>query len=414
MIDPELEITLIGFSHRTAPVAVRERFAIQEIDLSASHESIASIPEIEEVFVLSTCNRTELLIAARKGFDPTREAVTRIFRNLDSDHLYVFRELEAVIHLFRVASGLDSMVLGESEVLSQVKKSYEIASATKSLGKTLDPLVQHAISVGKRVRTETGLGEGTLSVARVGVDIAKRVFGSFEERNATIVGAGETGVLVARHLTSLGISNLTFLNRTLENAQRVAAEFGAESRPLDELSAALRRTDLVICAVDGAEHLIRPGTLNLSGLGHRDRPLLFIDLSVPRAVDPEVSELTGVLLYNLDDLGQVVETNLSTRKQALQSSDRIVVGEMHKFLALRVFKSFSPAIAALHGEFDRVREEVLDSVAKDRATPDQIQLAHELSRRLLDVALGQMKQSARHSQSETALESEYQRYLENL
>ena len=150
------------------------------------------------------------------------------------------------------------------------------------------------------------------------------------------------------------------------------------------------------------------------GLTRRDRPLVLIDLSVPRAIDPAVSKLPTVLLYNLDDLGQIVESNLNSRREALESSDRIVVGEMHKFLALRVFKSFSPAIAAMRDEFERVREEVVDSVAKDSATPAQMELAHELSRRLLDVALSQMKQSARHSQSEAALETEYQRYLENL
>ena len=139
---------------------------------------------------------------------------------------------------------------------------------------------------------------------------------------------------------------------------------------------------------------------------------MFIDLSVPRAVDPAVAEMTGVLLYDLDDLARVVESNLSNRRQALEDSDRIVVSEMHKFLALRVFRSFSPAIATLHRDFERVRDEVLDAVARDNATPEQVQLAHELSRRLLDVALAQMKQGARHSQSEIALEHEYQRFLE--
>ena len=337
-----------------------------------------------------------------------------MFRNLDQDHLYVFRDMEAVIHLFRVASGLDSMVLGESEILSQVRRSFDIAMRSSTLGGTLKPLVQHALAVGKRIRTETALGQGTLSVARVGVDVASRVFGSFTQRKATIIGAGETGVLVAKHLNELGIANLTFLNRTLANAERAAAEFGAKARPLDDLRDAIHASDLIVTAVDGTEHLVGVEDLDTRGLKHRDRPLLFIDLSVPRAVHWRVAELPGVLLYDLDDLGNVVETNLSHRKQALADSDKIVVAEMHKFLSLRIFKSFSPAISALHEQFERTRDEVLDAIAKDNATPEQIQLAHELSKRLLDVALGQMKQSARHSQSETALESEYQRFLENL
>ena len=239
MIDSSLEFTLIGFSHRTAPVAVREQFVVQQSDLSAAHESLIAVSEIEEVFILSTCNRTEVLLATQKGFDPTQEATSRVFRNLDSDHLYSFRNIEAVIHLFRVSAGLDSMVLGESEVLAQVKRSHEIASSVDSVGETLEPLIRAAISAGKRVRTETALGQGTLSVARVGVDIAKRVFGTFEQRNATIVGAGETGMLVARHLKSLGIRHLTFVNRTFERAQEAAEEFDAIAWRLEDIGSAI-------------------------------------------------------------------------------------------------------------------------------------------------------------------------------
>lgn len=414
MIDPKLEITLIGFSHRTASVAVREQFAVKPIDLGAAHESLRALDKVHEAFVLSTCNRTEFLVTAEPDFDAAHEAAQHVFHNLGAEHLYAFRDIEAVIHLFRVASGLDSMILGEGEVLSQVKRSYEIASSANCLGDTLKPLIKHAIAVGKRVRTETTLGEGTLSVARVGVDVAKRAFGSFEERSATIVGAGETGILVARHLTELGIGKLTFVNRTQERGKAAAEQFGATALPLTELAAAIRKSDLVICAVDDAGHLVGPEHLDRKGLARRDRPLVMIDLSVPRAIDARVSETPSVLLYNLDDLGETVEKNLSGRREALERSDRLVVSEMHKYLALRIFKSFSPAIAALHKQFDEVQADVLASLAPGGASEEQSKVANELSRRLLDVALSQMKQGARYSQSEAALENDYQRYLENL
>lgn len=414
MSTPDLELHLVGFSHRTAPVAVRERFAVRGNDLAGCHASIATIEGVREAFVLSTCNRTEALVAAPRGADPTRELVSRLFRNIDPEHLYVHSGVDAVIHLFRVAAGLDSMVLGESEVLSQVKRSHDTARSSGVLGKTLGPLVHHAIALGKRVRKETAIGEGTLSVARVGVDVAARVFGSFERCRATVLGAGETGVLVARYLKEGGIRELTFLNRTEQRAHEVAQQFGARSAGLDDLAAQLARTDVVICAIDGEGHVVDRDVLSTRDIDRRDRPYLVIDLSVPRAVDPRVADIANVLLYDLDDLGRVVQTNLSQRKDALEDSNRMLVAELHKFFSLRTYQTFTPAIAALHERFERVRDEVLDQIAGDTATPEQLRLAHELAKRLLDVSLGQMKESARYTQSESVLESEYRRYLENL
>ena len=413
-MNQEREIILVGFSHRTAPVAVRERFSVNTRDLGECVQSLSTDDKIEEAFVLSTCNRTEALVAVPRGQDVSQEITSRLYRNIDRDHLYTFRGIDAVIHLFRVAAGLDSMVLGESEILAQLRRSYDVAREQDSLGQLLEPLLRHALGVGKRVRTETSLGHGTLSVARVGVEIASTAFGSFDNCHATIVGAGETGVLVARHLRDLGIGGMTVLNRTLERASSVALEFGANAFSLDDLSARASRTDLIVCAIDGQEAVLTLDKLDKRKVSRRDRPLLIIDLSVPRAVAPEVGQLSNVLLYDLDDLGHVVERNLSNRKSALIDSDRILVAEMHKFLALRTFKTFTPAITSMRERFESVREEVLDNVAGGTAEARQVQLAHELSKRLLDVALSHMKESARYTQSESALENEYQRYLENL
>jgi len=407
-------LTLIGFSHRTAPVALREKHAVRAEELPALLAELGSIEDIAEVCVFSTCNRTEVLAVAVEGERAVQAVRQRVFAALPDEHLYVFAGTHAVIHLFRVAAGLDSLVLGETEVLGQVKRSFEEARRAGTVGEHLQPLLTHALRVGKRVRSETDLGQGTLSVARVGVDVARHVFGELAGRRALVVGAGDTGVLVARHLREAGVTAIDFANRTLERAREAAAEFGGRAFALDDLARALRETDLVLAALEGAQRAIEPAHFDVRALSRRDGPLVVIDLSVPRAVADEVSQLHGVLKFDVDDLEPVVARNQKTRSDAGETSGEILVSEVHKFLALRTYASFSPAITALRQRFEEVREEVVDRVAGERADPREVQLAHELTRTLLDVALEQMKEGARRTRSEEALESEYKRFLKNL
>jgi glutamyl-tRNA reductase len=265
------------------------------------------------------------------------------------------------------------------------------------------------------VRSETELGQGTLSVARVGVELAARVFGTFEDERALIVGAGETGVLVARHLRSRGISALAFANRTLERAQAVALEFQASSHGLEELPGLIARVDIVVAAIDGANAQLSAAQFDRKALKRRDKPLLILDLSVPRAVDPAVAKLgSNVLLYDLDDLSRVVHENRKEREHAIEGTSEILVSELHKFLSARTYAAFTPAITTLRERFEGVREEVLDRVSGARSNPRDVELAHELTKRLLDVAMVQMKESAKQVRTEETLDLEYQRFLENL
>lgn len=407
-------LCLIGFSHRTAPVAVRERYAFQPEDLAACLRDLSAAPEVEEVSVLSTCNRTEVLVVSAHGADAEPLVRRNAFRNLPEEHLYVFRGVQAVIHLFRVASGLDSQVLGESEVLAQVKRSFETARDAGSIGKLLGSLLPQTLRVGKRVRNETELGQGTLSVARVGVQVARQVFGAFDDVRALVVGAGETGRLVGRHLRDQGVGALDFANRTREHAEAAAGEFGGRAFGLDELREAVSRVDLVLACIDGEGGVVGRDAFGGRTPTKRDQPLLVIDLSVPRAVAREVAELPNVLLYDIDDLEPVVARNQKEREAATEKTGGILVSELHKFLALRTYASFSPAIEELRRRFDEVRDRLLDEVAGPEAAPRDLQLTHELARRLLDVALVQMKEGARRARSERALDLEYQRFLENL
>lgn len=414
-MDPKSALTLVGVSHRTAPVAVRERYVVSQPDLARCLGSLLQIEGVAEAFVLSTCNRTEVLVIGPRGVDLSVQVRAQLFRNLEDDSLYEYADVQALIHVFRVASGLDSVVVGESEVLAQIKRGMDAAQEVRSLGPMLRPMLQQALHVGKRVRSETQLALGTLSVARVGVDVAARVFGKFERRSALVVGAGETGILVARHLKDANIGELAFANRTLERAQSVAAELGASAHPLDDLATLIRGADIVIACVEGPSAAIEAAAFDKRVIRRRDRPLLVIDLSVPRAVAPDVAKLdANLLLYDLDDLQRVVHENRGGRSEAVEGTTEILVAELHKFLALRTYATFSPAIAMLRERFEKVREEALDVVAGARSDSKNVQLAHELTRRLLDVALDGMKESARQTRSEEALDREYRRFLENL
>jgi glutamyl-tRNA reductase len=410
----DLGLTLVGLSHRTAPLEVRERYVVNHADLPACLTAITGITGVKEAFVLSTCNRTEVLVVGEAGLELAPGLRAQIFRNLPDDQVYTWSGVQALIHVFRVAAGLDSMVLGESEVLGQMKRGVQVAQEAATLGPTLRPLLQQAIHVGKRVRAETEVGQGTLSVARVAVDVAAQAFGRFDRCRALILGAGETGILVARNLVDRGLKALTFANRTLERAQEAAAELGGRAFGLEDLRSLAEQTDILVACIEGTGTHLSAEDFDARALRRRDRPLLAVDLSVPRAIDHGLARLQNVLLYDLDDLQKVVQENRRGRAVAIEGSTEILVAELHKFLSLRAYASFTPAIAAMRERFERVREEVLDSVAEARTDKKDIQLAHELSRRLLDVALDHMKEGARATSSEEALDREYSRFLESL
>jgi glutamyl-tRNA reductase len=411
-VDPELDLLLVGLSHRTAPVAVRERVSVAAGDLPARLRTALGASGVVEATVLSTCNRTEVLVATKVGH-ATPDLAERLraehLAAAEADSVYSFQGAHAAIHLFRVAAGLDSLVLGESQILAQVKQAWEAARRAGTTGALLDPLMRQALSVGKRIRNETSVGEGTLSVARVGVDIARQVFGDFRGTTALIVGAGETALLVARHLAESGTVDLVFANRTLERAEAAAAELGGRAAPLHDLPVLLRDADLVLPCIDGAPGTLRRKFYDRRALRRRDRPQLVIDLSVPRAAEEGLSDLEGLLYYDLDDLASVVEENRRERERATEGSDEILVAELHKFLSLRTFAAFTPVISELRSDFDAV----CDSILEDGRGGSE-ELVTELKKRLLDAALRRFKEGAQQARPQEAISREYQRFLERL
>ncbi|WP_419191952.1 glutamyl-tRNA reductase [Engelhardtia mirabilis] len=408
------QLLLVGLSHRSAPLELRERCAVAGEALGQRLTSLLALEGVAEAVIVSTCNRTELLLFGKLDERTLTAVQDLFFHGATGDQVYSFSGVQAVIHLFRVASGLDSLVLGESQILAQLKAASAAAREAGTLGSQIDVLLRAALSVGKRVRNETDLGSGTLSVARVGVDIAAHICGDFRRERALIVGAGETGLLVAKHLRERELGDLVFANRSQDRAQNAAKELGGLHCGLDALPEQIARADLVFVCVDGGGHVITREMVAATRPKRRDRPLLIVDLSVPRGVEPKVAELRGLLYYDLDDLAAVVEKNRLERQRASDATSNILVAEVHKFLSLRSYAAAAPAIAQMRERFELVRDAVIDESVGETSTPEQMRLAHELTRRLLDVALGQVKESIRHVRSAEDLESEYRRFLDQL
>jgi glutamyl-tRNA reductase len=415
-MDTVEDLVLVGLSQRTAPLEVRERYALAPTDAPDVVRQLVSSDAIDEVAIVSTCNRTEVIATGREGDAAVGLIRSTLLRNIDEAHVYSFTGIHAIMHLFRVAAGLDSMVLGESEILGQIKRSYEISQGAGATSKLLGPLLSQALVVGKRARNETSIGLGTLSVVRVGLEVASRALGRFDGRKAAVVGAGETGLLAGKHLLDAGIGQLCVLNRTLERAEAVAKELGsnAVARGLESISSELSNADIGVVCVDGASRLITPESLDPRILGRRDQPLVLLDLSVPRSVDPAVGQMDGVIVYDLDALLPIIEENRQERNAATEEVASILVTEVHKYLSLRTYANFSPAIAGLKGSFQEERERVIDRVTKGQATPRELELAHAMEKHFLGLALAQLKESARHTRSEEALDRTYRRFVDDL
>ncbi len=409
----EVDLLLVGLSHRTAPVDVREAVSVGAAEHDDRLRALASLPGVAEVFLLSTCNRTEVLLAGELTPAVLERVRALCFAGAADDQLYEHRDLRALMHVLSVASGLDSLVLGESEILAQTREAARRAGEVGTLGAWLRPFFDAAFAAAKRVRRDTHVGQGTLSVARAGVELAKGVFGSLRDARALIVGAGETGQLVAKHLRAAGLRELVFLNRTVERAARAAAEHDALSAGLDQLPRRMGDADLVFACVEGGV-IIEEAHLCHLRLARRDRPYLAVDLSVPRAIDPRLARLDNLFLYDLDDLTNVIQQNREMREAALMESTGILVGEVHKFLSLRRQADAAPLFRELGERFDALRDEVLDEICGEHSDEVQMRLAHELTKRLSDAAYRTLKQSLRSPTSSASLEAEFRLYRESL
>ena len=386
------KLVLLGVNHNTAPLDIRERLAIPADRLADATRSLSSVPGIREGLILSTCNRVEILTIQDESSPDLIRFLHEYFAIPAATirpHLYEFREREAVRHLFRVASSLDSMVVGEPQILGQVKESYTVAREVGSASTSLDRLLQSAFSVAKKVRTETQIGASSVSIASVAVDLARKIFGSLHEKNILLVGAGKMSELAVRHLIQHGASSLILANRTAARSDAIAERFrsprvAVEVIPFDTLYAEAQRADIVITSTGAPQQLFGRSHGQHFLQRRRGKPMFFIDIAVPRDVDPRMNEVEGCFVYDIDDLQQVAQANQADRTREAAAAERIVADEVLRYQQRLNSLDAIPAIKALQKHAEALRQAELARTARalGTLTADQQAAVDTLTRSL--------------------------------
>jgi glutamyl-tRNA reductase len=356
-----MHLLLLGVSHKTAPVDVRERLDFSSRDLGAAVEALATRPSAAESVVLSTCNRSEVYVACQNPAQARDEIIQFLsqYHSLSADsfspHLFALDDDAAARHLFRVAAGLDSLVVGEPQILGQVKDAFETASGRRCTGPMLSKLFHWSFGVGKRVRTETALGEGAVSVSFAAVTLARKIFGRLDGRHVLVVGAGEISSLTAEHLRAQGVGDIVVTSRTAAHAEALATAVGGRAARWEDVPLLLASADIVITATGSQRPILTRAQVEATTGRHRHDPLFIIDLAVPRDVEASVGDIEQVFLYNVDDLQTIVQENLSRRSREIAHAETIVAEELLKFATWQRSRGAVPTVVALRQRFDAIR-----------------------------------------------------------
>ena len=384
-----MHLLLVGISHKTAPVELRERLDFQVRGVDRALQSLAARGSTQEAVVLSTCNRAEMYVACDDLAATRTDLVSFVseFHAIDrptvAPHVYDVAGLDAARHLFRVAAGLDSLVVGEPQVFGQVKQAHTIAGEVHTVGPVLNRLFHSSFVVGKRVRTETGLGSGSVSISYAAVALARKIFGDLGGRSVVVVGAGEMGKLTARHMKTQGVQHVTIVSRTMAHAARTAEAIGgAAAAPWEDLDELLGVSDILITATGAAAPILTKGRIEAIMRPRRNRPLFIIDIALPRDVEAAAGEIEQVFLYNLDDLQATVRENLARRTSEIARAETIVTEELEKFGAWLRSRGAIPTVVALRQHFENVRRAELERLGyKMAALPAE---ARDTARAVLD------------------------------
>ncbi len=356
-----MDLIVVGISHRTAPIEIRERIALSEIEVQEVLSRIRMDATLAEGLLLSTCNRTEFY-----GLSRDNGAAELYLRNLIdtknridlSNHpgyAYTLTATESVRHLFRVAAGLDSMILGEAQILGQVKLAYKLAVDNGTSGIILNRLLHAAMTVGKRVRTETKLGGGAVSVAGAAAELAAKIFRDLSSRSVLLIGVGEMGKLTARHMMERGVSQITIANRTFSNAEELALEMGGRAWPLDRMDEAMVEADIVISSTGSTEPIVKAGLMKSVVSRRSGRPIYIIDIALPRDFEPEIGRLDGVFLHNMDAMNLLVRKNVEKRRVEIPKAETIVEHELESFMSWRRSLVATPTIKKLREKIEEIR-----------------------------------------------------------
>jgi glutamyl-tRNA reductase len=408
-----MNLRLIGVNHKSAPVEVRERMAIPESHLPDALKRLAQHPGIEEGMILCTCNRVELLTNTKNGSADLRGFLRDYFK-LDpaqlEPHLYEYREEDVVRHLFRVTSSLDSMVVGEPQILGQVKEAYATARAVGAVHSQLDQLLTRAFAVAKRVRTETAVGSSAVSVASVAVELAKKIFGSLSGKHVYLVGAGKMSELAARHLLAHGAASIFVANRTYDRAIRLAQKFDGQAIEFSRLYDTCDRGDIVITSTGSPKAIFRREHGELFLNRRKNRPMFFIDIAVPRDVDPEMNKLDGIFVYDIDDLQQAVASHVADRKKEAERAEAIVNSEVERFQQRLQTLDVVPTIVSLQDHLETIRQAEIDRVRGRLGpmSPEQELAIETLTRgivnKIMHTPISTLKTAARESEATTVVE----------
>jgi glutamyl-tRNA reductase len=362
-----MHLLLVGISHRSAPVDLRERVDFQVRGVADALGALAARGSTREAVVVSTCNRAELYVACDEAL-ATRADLVKFLSDFNgvaaaeiAPHVYDVTDLEVARHLFRVAAGLDSLVVGEPQVLGQVKDAHTVATDAHTAGPMLNRLFHASFAVGKRVRTETGLGSGAVSVSFAAVALARKIFGDIAGRTVAVIGAGEMGKLTALHMKSQGVQHVTIISRTMAHAARTAEAIGgASAAPWDDMDAVLSASDIVITATGASAPVLTKAHIESVMRPRRNRPLFIIDIAMPRDVEAAAGEIEQVFLYNIDDLQATVRENLARRASEVSRAQVIVEEEVDKFAAWFRSRGAIPTVVALRQRFEAIRRAELE------------------------------------------------------
>ncbi len=388
-----MHIVVAGLNYRTAPVSIREKFAFAEGDLPLALKELKETKSVMECVIVGTCNRTELYVAVDRQpcAHYLRGFIEKWFgvpRDEYQQHLYVYENEKAIEHLFRVTSGLDSMVIGETQILGQVRDAFLLAQREKTTGVLFNTLFKQAVTMAKRAHFETGIGENPVSVSYAAVELGKRIFGSYANKKVLIIGAGKMSELTVKHLYANGADKVTVVNRTLSRAQELADKFRGVASTMDRLLTHLEEADIVISSTGAAGYVLTAEQVSCILQRRRSRPLFMIDIAVPRDLDPRLGEMPNVFLYDIDNLQSLVNSHLEERRKAAVQIEKMIREEMAAFEQWTKTLGVSPVIQALQTKAATIHEETMDSLMKKLPDLDE----HELKviRKLTKSIVNQM------------------------
>jgi glutamyl-tRNA reductase len=361
-----MNIIVVGLSHKTAPIDVREKITFPSDNIEEPLKKVKDLPACYESMILSTCNRVEIY-AAVKDPDKASGSIKKFiseYKDLPlskfTEHMYVYEGMDAIKHVFRVASSLDSMVVGEPQILGQIKDAYEYASNHNTAGLILNKLMHKAFSVAKKVRTETKIASSAVSISFAAVELGRKIFGDLEGKVAMVIGAGEMCELAAKHFMNNGVSKVWVTNRTYERAVNLAKEFNGEAVTFDEFYDHLHKIDIILSSTGAQHYVIEHSKIAQVIKARKNKPMFLIDIAVPRDIDPKINDIDNVYVYNIDDLESVVKSNMKERRKEAVKAENIVVHEIGKFYDWIKNLNVVPTIVAIREKFDDIRKGELE------------------------------------------------------